>query len=277
MNNRAMTLAILIALFSVFLVSSWVSEVEEKAQKRYGTQVLVVKAKQDIRENENITEKMLTLEAIPKTFLEPNAINFVSRADDPDTQISMKSLANTVAIVPIKKGEQISYNKITEPGVRMGLASQVTPGRRAIAIKVEEDTAVSRLIKPGDRVDLLGVIDRGGGRENRISKTLLQDVVVLSVGKNVTNNIPRVLEFEGGKERIRSLTQDVSFSTITIEVDPVQAQAIVLIAGNAENKIIVSLRNNDDTERVNLGVTALPDVIDGDIKSRRGLAGQGQK
>lgn len=274
MNNRAMTLAILIALFSVFLVSSWVSEVEEKAQKRYGTQVLVVKAKQDIKENENITEQMITLEAIPKTFLEPNAISFERRSDDPDTQMSVKSLANTVAIVPIKKGEQISFNKITEPGVRMGLASQVTPGRRAIAIKVEEETAVSRLIKPGDRIDLIAVIDRGGGRENRIARTLLQDVVVLSVGKNVTNNIPRIFEFEGGKERIRSLSQDISYSTITIEVDPVQAQAIVLVTGNAENKVIISLRNNDDTERVNLGVTALTDVIDGDMKARRGLAGQ---
>ena len=274
MNNRAMTLAIFIALFAVFLVSSWVSEVEEKAQKRYGTQVLVAKAKIDIKEAENITESMLYLEAIPKTFLEPSAVSFERKSDDPETQKSLKALAGAVAIVPIRKGEQISYNKITEPGVRTGLAPQVTPGRRAVALKVEEDTAVSRLIKPGDRVDLIAIIDRGAGRENRVSKTLLQDVVILSVGKAVTNNVMRQIEVDSGREKIRSLAEDTNFSSVTVEVDPAQAQALALVAGNGENKIIVSLRNNDDTERVNLGVTSISDIFEGDSRAHRGVANQ---
>ena len=251
------------------------SEVEEKAQKRFGTNVLVLKAKRDVKETETINETMLTLESIPKTFLEPAAVYFEKREEDEETKTSIKSLSGSVAIVPIKTGEQISYNKITEPGIRTGLSPQVAPGRRAVAIPVNDQSSVSKLIKPGDRVDLIAVMDLGGGKETKVAKTVLQDVVVLSVGRNVTNNIPRVIEYEGQKERVRSLNMDTSYSTITLEVDPAQAQAIVLILNSAENAISLSLRNNDDTERTNVGAFTLGDVLGNDAsKLQRGLSSQ---
>lgn len=278
MNNRAMTLALAIAAFAVYLVYSWVSEVEEKAQKRFGTNVLVLKAKRDIKETETINETMLTLESIPKTFLEPNAVHFERREEDPETRMSVKSLSGSVAIVPIKTGEQISFNKITEPGIRTGLAPQVSPGRRGIAIPVSDQSSVSKLIKPGDRVDVIAVVDMGTGKENKVVKTILQDVVVLSVGKNVTNNIPRVIEYEGKQERIRSLNTDTSYNTVTLEVDPAQAQMMVLVMNSGENALSLSLRNNDDTERANLGAMMLIDVIGVDAnRAQRGLSSQGQR
>ncbi len=275
MNNRAMTMAILIALLSVFLVSSWVSDVEERAQKRYGAKVLVVKAKVDIKETQTITEEMLVLDELPKTFREPAAIFFEKTEQDEETQKSMRSIVGSVAIVPIKKGEQIAYNKITEPGIRTGLAPQVAPGRRAIAMNVTNQSSVSKLIKPGDRVDVIAVLDLGGGKESKISKTILQDVVVLSVGQNVTNNIPRKMEMEGNKVAYRSLTEDSSYDTVTVEVEPEQAQMVALVAGNGENSLTLVLRNNDDSERRNFGSTMMSDILGGDTgRIQRNTAGQ---
>ena len=275
MNNRAMTMAILIAILSVFLVSSWVSDVEDRAQKRYGASVQVVKAKVDIKETQTITEDMLTLEELPKTFLEPASVFFEKKEQDDETKKSLRSLVGSVAIVPIKKGEQIAYNKITEPGIRTGLAPQVAPGRRAISITVNNQSSVSKLIKPGDRVDLIAVLDLGGGKENKISKTMLQDVVVLSVGQNVTNNIPRKLEMDGTKSNYKSLTEDTSFDTVTLEVEPDQAQIVALVAGSGENAITLVLRNNDDTERKNLGSTMMSDILGADGgRIQRNMAGQ---
>lgn len=264
MNNRAMTMAIVIALLSVYLVSSWVGDVEERAQKRYGATVLVVKAKIDIKETQTITEDMLTLEPVPKTFLDPAAVFFAKHEQDEETSKSLRSLGGSVAIVPIKKGEQIAYNKITEPGIRTGLAPQVAPGRRAIAVTVNNQSSVSKLIKPGDRVDLIAVLDLGGGKENKVSKTLLQDVVVLSVGQSVTNNIPRKAEMDGSKVNYKSLTEDTSYDTVTLEVEPDQAQTVALVAGSGENALTLTLRNNDDTERKPLGSTMMSDILGGD-------------
>jgi len=281
MNNRAMTMALLIAAIAVFLVSSWVSDVEDRAKTRYGTKIMILKAKVDIKESQTITDEMLALDEIPKTFKEPSAIIFErprkegETEDDEETKKSLRTIVGTVAIVPIKKGEQITYNKITEPGIRTGLSPQVAPGRRAIAMNVSNQSSVSKLIKPGDRVDVIAVLDMGGGKESKISKTILQDVVVLSVGQNVTNNIARKIEMDGNKVSYRSLAEDSSYDTVTIEVEPEQAQVVALVSGNGENALTLILRNNDDTERKNFGSTMMSDILGGDAgRIQRKTAGQ---
>ncbi len=266
MNNRALTLSLLMAALAVFFVMSYVSSIEEEASRKFGAEVLVIKAKKDIRELETINETVLSIERIPKRFLEPNAIYFEKKEEDKETTRGLKSMAGTVALVPIKKGEQVTQNKVTEPNMRTGLAPQITPGKRAFAIRIDEISGVSKLVKPGDRVDLIAVLDLGGGKEGKIAKTFLQDVVVLSVGKNVTNNVPRLIEPDlfGGKERIKNLNEDSSFGSITLEVDPNQAQALALVMANSDHALTLSLRNNDDTERVNLGSSLFSDVLGAD-------------
>lgn len=274
MNNKALTLSLVMAVIAVFFVQSYVTSIEEEARKKFGTEVLVVKAKKDIKEQETINETLLEMTLIPKRFLEPASVFFEKKEEDAESRKGMAALAGTVAMVPIKKGEQITYNKITEPSIRTGLSPQIAPGRRAVAIPVTEVTGVSKLIKPGDRIDVVGVLDTGGGKENRISKTILQDIVVLAVGRNVTNNVPRVLENDGsGKPRVRSLVEDTSFSTITIELDPIQTQALALVTANSENTLVITLRNNDDTDRSATGVTTLNDVLGADSAKRIPAAG----
>lgn len=276
MNNRALTLSLVMAILAVFFVQSYVSNIEEKAKKEYGAQVLAVVAKQDIHEDDDINETMLELKSIPKTFLEPGAIAYEKTTDKSQITNGLRSFSGLVAIVPIKKGEQISFNKVVEPGIRTGLAPEVTPGRRAIAVPVSDTSGVGKLVKPGDRVDVIAVLDMGGGKENRIAKTLLQDVGVLAVGHNVTGNVPRQIEpnLFGGKPRIRALSTDSTFSTVTLEVDPAQAQALALILNNGNNAVVLSLRNNDDTDRQNMMSTSLTDVLGPDSSRLRFPAGR---
>ncbi len=273
MNNKALTLSLFIAGFAVFMVDSYVRSIEDEAKKKFGTEVLVVKAKRDILENETINETLLELTPVPKKFLEPASVHFEKKEQDKETAKSMKALSGSIAIVPIKKGEQITFNKITEPSIRTGLSPQIAPGRRAIAIPVNDISGVSKLVKPGDRVDLIAVLDVGGGRENKIAKTISQDVVVLSVGRNVTNNIARVIEIDGKKEKVKSLNEDSTFTSVTLEVDPQQAQILALVMANGENAITLSLRNNDDTDRVPLSSTMAVDVLGVDAsRTQRGVA-----
>ncbi|OFZ79165.1 MAG: Flp pilus assembly protein CpaB [Bdellovibrionales bacterium RIFOXYD1_FULL_53_11] len=263
MNNKALTLSLVMAVIAVFFVQSYVSSIEDTAKEKYGTEVVVIKASKDIKEHDTIDQTMLRLELIPKSFVEPAAVSFGSKINDPGAVSSMNALSGSIAMVPIKKGEQITYNKLTEPGIRTGLAPQITPGRRAVPIPVSEITGVSKLVKPGDRVDLVAIIDLGGGKENKIAKTILQDVVVLSVGKSVSNNVARVMEADpSGRNKVRSLAEDFNFSSVTIEVEPAQAQMIALVLTNGE--ISLSLRNNDDSDRVAVGATALGDVLGAD-------------
>lgn len=266
MNNRALTLSILMGFVAAMFVNSYVNSLEEEANKKYGTKVIAVIAKRDIKEMDTILETMLDFKVVPKTFLEPAAVSLEAReGDDAEKEKirTLKGLTGTVALVSIKAGEQLTYSKINEPSLRTGLSPQIAPGRRALAVPVNEITGVSKLLKPGDRVDLIAVMDFGGGKENKIAKTVLQDVVILSIGRYVTNNAARIMESEssGSRVRVKSLTEDFGFTTVTLEVDPAQAQTLALVMSSGENALTLSLRNNEDTDRANFAGSILSDVL----------------
>lgn len=264
MNNRALTLSLVMGVLAIFFVQSYVSSIEEEAQKKYGSSVLVLVSKKDIKEMEVLNETMLEFQAIPKKFLEPAAISLEKSAEEDPKSSSktMKSVLGAIALVPMKKGEQLGFNKITDPSIRTGLSNQVAPGKRAVSIPVSEVTGLSKLVKPGDRVDLIVVLDLGGGKVGKVAKTLLQDVVVLSIGRYIVNNLGRTVELDpsGEGSRVRSLVEDFSFSSVNLEVDPEQAQSLALVLNSGENALTLSLRNNDDTERRVVRPTTLKEV-----------------
>ncbi|MEW6058137.1 MAG: Flp pilus assembly protein CpaB, partial [Bdellovibrionota bacterium] len=152
-------------------------------------------------------------------------------------------------------------------GVSTGLSKQITPGKRAMAISVSDTNAVSRLLKPGDRIDLVATIDPpGAGKGGLITKIVLQDVPVLSVGEYVTSQAPRKVEKDDstGKDYVRNLNIERNFSTITIEVEPRVVPQITLLQDSGVAKLSVALRHNDDTERLSLGGTTLLEVLGSD-------------
>ena len=272
MNSRAMTLSVIMAGIAVFFVMSSVSSIEEDAKKKFGNEVTVLVAKSDIKEMDTIVDGMVEPRVFPRNFVEPAAIalSSVLKEDSVDYQAEAKRIMGKIAIVPIKKGDQLSVNKISEPSLRTGLAPQVTPGKRAITISVDEMSSVGKLIKPGDRVDMIAVVDAGNGtRESKVAKTLLQDVVILAVGRNITNNLARKIETDpsSGRPRVRSLTEYDGYSSVTVEVEPAQAQLLAAIMVGSSNKLILTLRNNDDTDRTNLATSRAFDAIGSDVRA----------
>jgi pilus assembly protein CpaB len=268
MNNRAVMLSATAAILAVVFVQSYVSSIENEAKKKFGTEVMVVTAKQDIKEMSTITETMLELKPVPKKFLEPAAVFIEKNSTEKTTDSNIiRLVSGSVAMVPIKKGEQISFSKITEVGIRTGLSPQIAPGKRAVSIAVNELSGVSKLLKPGDRVDIIYTGELGSGKENKISKTVLQDVIVLSIGRVVANNTPRIIESDafGGKQKIRNLSEDFSFTSVALELDPYQAQMVTLLSNTADSSLTLTLRNNDDTERTNVSAVGFKEVLGGDL------------
>lgn len=274
-----MTLSLVMAVLAIFFVQSYVSSLEEEQKKKFGSEVIAVFAKTNIKEMDTIVETMLEVKSIPERFKDPNAVPYekVETDEKSGKQFGrgLKEWAGYIALVPIKKGEQITFNKITEPNVRTGLAPQITPGRRAISISVSDRTGVAKLVKPGDRVDLIGVVDMGGGKANKVAKVLLQDVVVLATGKNINNNAARLVEMDAltNKTKVQSLAEDTAFNSVTLEVDPIQAEMMVLIQANGDTSMSLALRNNDDTDRAPIPSMNYNDVLGLDLSKTRAPAG----
>lgn len=264
MNNKAFTISLVIAAAAVFMIYSYISSKEQEITTRYGTNKGVVVAKRDIKELDEIHENMLDIVSLPAKFTEPGVTT------------SKDEVVGFIATVPIRKGEQLTLNKIISPGMKTGLSKQVTPGKRAMSLSVDDVNAVSRLIKPGDRIDLLATMEPPGApKGSYVTKMVLQDVPVLAVGEFITAQTPRKLERDDltGKDVVRNLSADRNFTTLTIELDPQFVSQIALLRDSRTPMTLV-LRNNDDTERVNLGAVTLNDLLGGDAARVRTPAAQ---
>lgn len=250
MNSRAFTLSLVIAGIAVFMVYSFLEGREAQFVEEYGNPSPVVLAKVDIKELELIDDRKLKVENVPKKFQMPGHFK------------KIEELYNTIAAVPIRANEQITRPRITYPGAQSGLSRQISVGKRALSVQVSENQAVSKLIKPGDRVDVLALIDYAAGKREKIKvKTVLQDVLVLSTGLQVTNNIPLVnLQTSDNEVREMKLNTYTNFNTVTLELSPFEVQKMIFLVA-AGNGIFLTLRNNDDKAIERISGTRLFDVL----------------
>lgn len=250
MNSRAFTTSLLLAGLAVAMIWSYISSRETELQSDYGNQTPVVIAKEDIKELEIIDDRKVQLVNVPAKFQMPG---HYKRVED---------LYNTIAAVPIKKGEQITVPRVTYPGAQSGLSRQISIGKRALSIQVTEGQSVSRLLKPGDRVDILALVDYAAGKKERLKvKTVLQDVLILSTGLFVTNSVPIINIKSGGNDtRQMKLNSYTNYNTVTLELTPFEVQKMVFLI-SAGNGIYLSLRNNDDKTIERISATRLYDVL----------------
>ncbi len=249
MNSRAFTLSLIIAAVAMFMVWSYIDGREAQFVEEYGEPKPVLVAKKDIRELDLIDDRVVQIENVPHKFLQPGALQKV------------EEVYNTYAAVPILKGEQITKPRITQPGSRTGLASQVAVGKRALSIRVSEEKAVAKLIKPGDRVDVIATIDYTGGKKDQIKvKTILQDILVLSTGLKVTNALSLIKVGSGADQVTKNLNEYTGFNTVTLELTPFEIQKITLLE-NLGGDVRLSLRNNDDKAIERISATRLFDVL----------------
>ena len=249
MNTKAFTTSLILAALAVMMVLSYISSRETELINEYGDSTPVVVAKEDIKELEIIDDRKVTLKNIPKSFQMPGHFK------------SVEELYNTIAAVPIKAGEQITAPRVTYPGAQSGLSRQISIGKRALSIQVTEGQSVSRLLKPGDRVDVLALVDYAAGKKEKLKvKTVLQDVLILSTGLYVTNSIPIVNLKSENDSRQMKLNSYTNFNTITLELTPFEVQNMVFMM-SAGNGIYLSLRNNDDKNIERIKATRLFDVL----------------
>ena len=264
MNNRAFTISFVVALLAVMMVHQYVTSTEESYRQRFGVEVSVVTASKDISELEILDKTNLEIKVVPKQFLQPGAANKIEEYD------------GGLAIAPISKGEQLTRSKVTMMGSRTGLSRQVAVGKRAFTINASMNRAVSNLIKPGDRVDVIGVLNYGKGDQDLVeAKTILQDVLILATGKLVTNTVPGIIERDQNKKernvKPTPLSEYTTYNAVTLEVDPFDAQKLVMLEAQLGG-VYLSLRHNDDNGREELETVNFMDILGPDSKRMRGTS-----
>src|SRR5579863_1740136 len=148
----------------------------------------------------------------------------------------------------IYDGEPILENRLAPKGAGAGLAATIPAGMRAFAVRVNEVVGVAGFVVPGMRVDILISGNPPGAQASSgtMSKTLLQNVEVLSAGQNFQKDA------EG---------KPVTVQVVNVLVTPEQAE-ILNLASN-ETRIQLVLRNPLDTQTAKTPGVALGSLYSG--------------
>ncbi len=251
-QSRTLWISVGLGVLAMFLIYSYSQEKKAMYDREFGVKKNIVVAKTDIQDMAYIDETMVEYVEVPAKFIQIGTFEDIAEA------------VNRVAAVPFKKGEPIIDNKTHTLGPNTGLARQIAPQKRAVSIPIDEVRGVAKLIIPGDHIDILANIESGSGPTKKAQvKTLMQDVVVLATGERITNNIPRVLEKENFSDRamIKRLEGDTSFTSVTVEASPQEAQNLVYILASSPGSLYVSLRNPNDRVTVNLAPSSSNTIL----------------
>ena len=141
---------------------------------------------------------------------------------------------------PLRTGSPVDWVHVgANLDERESLASTIRNGMRAISLPVSNETSVSGLVKPNDKVDILGTFnfmdEENPGEMKTVTFTVLQDVAILATGQETAR---AEMEMAGGRRR-------TSYSAVTISVFPEEAE-LLAFAMNVNGTLTLSLRNPND-------------------------------
>jgi pilus assembly protein CpaB len=151
----------------------------------------------------------------------------------------------------IYQGEPILETRLAAPGSGAGLAATIPPGMRAEAVKVDEVVGVAGFVTPGMHVDvLISGVPPGPSNpaEGAVSKTLLQNVEVLSAGTDIQQD--------------RGDSKPKQVQVVNLLVTPEQAEDLALAGSQMHIQLV--LRNPLDTQVVQPPETAMGTIFSGE-------------
>lgn len=221
--------ALVVAAGATFVVNRALSAA--RTDNELQTQSVVVAA-EDVPEGASLTRESLREEHWPVNTIPEGAFAFIDSA------------AGRVARVAIYVGEPIIPGRLAPNGTGPGLQAKVTPGKRAMAMKIDDVAGLSGLIQPNSRVDVLVTLRAAQDQNSQVAKLFMENMRVLAVGTVVTS---------GPDNR------PINATTATLEVTPEEAERLALAM--REGSIQLVLRGFGDPSAIRTQGARTTDVL----------------
>ena len=230
MEKKGMLVPVLLALAAAGIYW-WVLTSKERALAAQHERATVLMARFDLPARTIMNVDLVETREMPRMYLEQDAYEVRSQSD-------IKLVSNLVTAVRIRKGNQITQSALVSLSPEAGLSVKVPPGYRGCVLPLEND--LLRLIKPGDRVDILVTFDAvmGDNRKEKVTATILQNVLVLGVG----GNLGQGLSGQQAKAKDAAASADQAFSekaALSLALNPNEAQYLSLSLKQGEVAVIV--------------------------------------
>ena len=189
---------------------------------RTETMVSVVVPQRRILRGEVLLETDLVLRPIPEKYIDSGSVIEANVDDAIGQRLDFD----------IDEGRPLLWAHL-EGGRTPTFSGKVPDGLRAMTVRVDDINSISGFLQPNDRVDLL--MSHGTGKGHRIVP-LIEQLNVIATG---TQTLVDKSERSGRRD----------FSTITVQVTPLQAQKITL--AQTVGEVTAMLRNPEDESPLN--------------------------
>jgi pilus assembly protein CpaB len=233
-NRRAIFIALVVGILGLVLLVLYQRRFELEASG--GEKVRLLMAVKRVERGKALTDDAIAVREIPLAYVDDRAI----RETEKNKILGLK-VGTTV-----KEQQLLLWSDLMANDERKDLSALVLPGYRAVSIRASrEDSSVS-MIRPGDYVDVIGVLGGSSGAEGaRNAVVLLQRVLVLAAGgeTTATHEVDPKGHSTFGSE-----------SVLTLSLTLTEAQLIALAA--ERGRLAVAVRHPDDQQRTN----GIPDV-----------------
>ena len=144
-----------------------------------------------------------------------------------------------VVLSPVEHNEPLLLAKLSGPGGRATLSNLLTPGMRAVTIRVDEIAGVGGFITPGDHVDV--VLTRDAGSVEEVSNVATGASGSTITTETVLENVKVLTVDQGADERN---TGPKVASSVTVEVTTAGANKVAL--ARSIGNLSLSLRSAID-------------------------------
>ena len=233
MAERRYTLVFLVAVLVAIAATFGVYKVLEatKASSRVATLPVVV-ASRDIPEGHGVERGAVSISQWPAQAVPAGSFG------------SVDSVAGRVARVTIFKGEPLVPGRLAPLGTGPGLEVKITPGKRAMALRINDVAGISGLVQPNSRVDVMVTIGDVNSSGQRVAKLFMENMLVLTVGTQVQRS-----EDGAGNQA----------ATATLEVTPDEAERLAVAMNQGSIQLV--LRGYGDPDGITTRGATSTDVL----------------
>jgi pilus assembly protein CpaB len=233
-NRRALFIALVVGVLGLVLLLLYQRRFEIEASG--GEKVRLLMAVKRVERGKPITEDMIAVREIPLAYVDDRAI----RESEKNKILGLKVGTS------VKEQQLLLWSDVTATDERKDLSSLVLPGYRAVSIRASRDDSSVSMIRPGDYVDVIGVLGTSGlSNDAKNAVVLLQRVLVLAAGGETSPSNPDEKKNQGFNS---------NDSVLTLSLTLTEAQLIALAADRGRLAVVV--RHPDDQQRTN----GIPDV-----------------
>ena len=240
LNNKKLMRLFLSAVLAFLFVNLYLKDAKEN-QERPFSKVAVLTALREIPPHTLIKPSYLVTREIPVKFIEPGAV--MVKIPEQANQV-----LNKVSIAAIPAGAQITQWMLQTPSAKQtGLAPMIPKGKRAYVLRLG-NLDIAPLINPGDRIDIMATFSLRG-KENsvqRVTKTILQNIEVLAVDKEV---------LKPGDD-VTAKEQVAEGRMLSLSLSPEETERLSLAQIESSGEITIAVRKHGDDE-----ILVLPGVI----------------